>query len=269
MVVHQQHAEPLDEHVPPPRRRRAPAAVDPLPADPGLTPPAGHASPGPGADGAALLVVRALCHELRTPVASLAGITRRLRQDLGPRAGAGASAETGELAELAEANARALQALLRQAHDLLATEHCGAPELRPLADVVREAVGCADVEHGRVAVRVSRAAGRVPVDGLRAARVVANLVENSQRHGPATGAIEVTARLRRGGGLALQVRDGGRLTPQLREHLESDEPPAGWRGLGLWIARRLTLAMGGSMGARDRGGLALWVHLPVAGAVVG
>lgn len=209
-----------------------------------------------------LLVVRALCHELRTPVASLAALTRELARTLS----AGGSAE---IAALAEAQARLLQGLLGGAHDLLASED-GVDPARPLVpvrEVVAGALHCADVDRARVDLSVGRVAGGVQVEGLRTQRVLTNLLDNAERHGPRHARIALRARVR-GNRVRLAVRDGGRVTPGLLDGLARRDPPPGWVGLGLWMVRQLVAAMGGTIRARDLGlrGLEVEVSLPAVRA---
>jgi C4-dicarboxylate-specific signal transduction histidine kinase len=65
-------------------------------------------------------------------------------------------------------------------------------------------------------------------------------------------------------GLRLTVADAGALTADLRQSLRRHTPPAGEKGLGLWVVRNLVAADGGTIRARNLApyGLAVEVTLP-------
>ncbi|MDM4719371.1 HAMP domain-containing sensor histidine kinase [Micromonospora sp. WMMA1363] len=189
------------------------------------------------------LLLRVLCHEFRTPVSTLASVTRALTDDRRPLSGD----ERRALNELARDQAGHLQNLLRDAASstnalLLATR----PEATtvPLGKILR-GVALLVPDHRR-RIRVTRRAGACPVPELRTRQVLVNLVDNALRHGPTGGQVGVYAALRRGG-LRILVTDEGWLQPALFEAIRRPAPGAGTSGLGLWIVRQLVTADRGRM----------------------
>jgi signal transduction histidine kinase len=93
--------------------------------------------------------------------------------------------------------------------------------------------------------------------------VLINLLSNAERHGPAGGTIRLDARRHRRG-IRLTVADGGRLTADLAHSLSRRTPPAGEKGLGLWVVRHLVTTHGGQVRARSLNprGVAVEVTLP-------
>jgi signal transduction histidine kinase len=208
-----------------------------------------HRPPDPG-----LLLLRSMCHELRTPVASLNSLIHALEKPPSdPR-----RAELAELAaeQLAHAGA-VLDQAAAAAYGLADRADPGLPLSRILPVVA------ATVPPDRLDVRISRgAAGRL-VHPRHVRQILINLITNAARHGPPGGPISLDAATHRRG-LRLTVADGGELTPDLVRSLRRHTPPAGEKGLGLWVVRHLVETHGGSVRARPLAprGVAVEVTLP-------
>ncbi|MDT0613720.1 sensor histidine kinase [Streptomyces lancefieldiae] len=197
-------------------------------------------------------------HELRSPIASL-----RTQLEV--------AAAHPELLDLDGAVADTVR-LQRLAADLLLLARLDAGE-RPadarvdLAALAREEAG------GRTGVSV-RAGGEVTVAGSRGqlGRVLANLLDNAQRH--ARSAVEVS--VRRDGGLAVvAVADDGEGVPAAdRERIferfvrldAARSRDDGGAGLGLAIARDVAVRHGGTLTVHDApaGGALFELRLPGA-----
>lgn len=214
-------------------------------------PPDGPDDPG--------LVLRVLCHELRTPISSLASLTRALAEDRG-----GLTAdERRAISELARQQAAHLDGLLREvtAGGGALGPAAGPEPAAPLADLLP--VVAALVPPHRLRTRVTPRAGRCPVPARRTRQVLVNLVQNALRHGPADGEVGLYAAVRPAG-LSILVTDQGRSTDGLTEALRRRTPGGGTHGLGLWITRQLVATDGGTVRAhrlRPRG-VAVEVLLP-------
>ncbi|TCP32724.1 HAMP domain-containing sensor histidine kinase [Sphingomonas sp. BK235] len=125
-----------------------------------------------------------------------------------------------------------------------------------LADVARRAAGLLSVRAGEAGVTIDRSACERPLPAYgefrRMLQVVVNLVANAVRHSPRDGTVALALR-REDGHALLTVGDAGRgiaLADQARifekfERIDPVEP--GGSGLGLYIARRLAQAMGGTL----------------------
>ena len=202
------------------------------------------------------LSIRVLCHELRTPVQALAALTRALAEQT-----ALTTPDRRAIAALAHEHAVHLGALLDDLGEPGARDEPRPPGRVPLAAVVRAAAAGAGA---RLRTRLDRAAAGLPVPEQHIRQILANLVDNARRHGPAGGEIEVRAAVR-GDTLTLSVLDRGGPCPALRAALTRPTPSATGHGLGLWIVRRLVDTYGGTLRARRprTGGLAVDVRLPV------
>ena len=200
----------------------------------------------------ALLLLRSVCHELRPPVATLTSLVRALEsQPSEPR--------RGELARLAHEHASHAEAVLRQAAAAAAGLAEPADTAVPLHRVLPAVA--ATVPAARLTLSVSAGAERCLVSGRQTRQILLNLLSNAARYSP--GEIRLTAAVRRRR-LRLTVSDEGALTGDLRRSLHRRTPPAGTKGLGLWVVRRLVAAQGGTLRARPLSprGVALEVSLP-------
>ncbi|MBB5112960.1 sensor histidine kinase [Micromonospora echinospora] len=202
------------------------------------------------------LSIRVLCHELRTPVQALAALTRALAEQP-----ALTTPDRRAIAALAYEHAVHLGSLLDDLGVPGARDEPEPPRHAPLAAVVRAVTAGAG---SRLRTRLDRAAAGLPVPEQHVRRILANLVGNALRHGPAGGEIVVRATIREAT-LTMSVRDQGGPCPALRTALARPAPSATGHGLGLWIVRRLVDTYGGTLRARRprTGGLAVDVRLPV------
>jgi signal transduction histidine kinase len=194
-------------------------------------------------------LVRALCHDMGSSLASLAGTLDRLD--------GGASAD---LVEFARAQAAHLSSLLRTAD---ATG--GAPRssawTRPLRDVIAASVEASGLPRRQLTVAVEGDAGDVVVGDARLQRILLNLLENAHRHGGGA-AVRLEVR-RRTGWVSLALTQHGLAADRVVGHLCTDHPPVDLTGLGLWSVQRQARELGGRvLWCERRGALTLTVLLP-------
>lgn len=185
-------------------------------------------------------VLRALCHDMRSPLASLAAALSSLD---------GPADRTREALELARAQTAQLASMLRTAD----ATGGAAPRTgrRLLCDVVVASVAAAGLPRSLLTVEVLDGAGDVPVADARVQRILTNLLENAHRHG---GGRPVRLRLTlRGGWVRLALTQGGVPVGRVVGHLQQHRPPLDLTGLGLWSVRRQTLELGGQLTWDDAG----------------
>ena len=201
-------------------------------------------------------LLRAVSHDLTTPLTAvrihIASLARY-------------AATAPELAETVRAIEDETTRLHRRIDNLLTiarleggrfTPH---PEPTPPADIfhsVRESIP-AVFSARPIAVSVADDCPDAYVDPSLALEIVVNLVENAHRASPPNAEIELTA-VRSDASVRLEILDRGHGLPS-----DSD---VSRRGLGLEIARGLTLASGGSFALenRDGGGAVARIDLPAA-----
>jgi K+-sensing histidine kinase KdpD len=195
-------------------------------------------------------LVRALCHDMRSPLACLEALLDRLQDAEG----------STELLELARQQARQLSSMLRTA---AATG--GAGERRGmwlLTDVVRAAVAASGLPRSQLVVEVAEDAGDVTVADARVQRILTNLLENAHRHGQ--GAAVRLDVARRPGWVELSITQSGVPAERVLGHLRQEEPPVDLTGLGLWSVQRQTRELGGRLAwcRAEDGAFRLVVRLP-------
>ena len=219
--------------------------------------------PGAGASSARCdpawesLLLRVLCHELRSPISTLTALTRRLadeRQTV-------PAADRRAMLSLVRDQAAHLDGIWRQVVAWTRGTTGGGDPPVPLARILP--VLAAAWPPDQVRLSVSPSAARRPVDAQRMRQVLQNLVDNALRHGPRRGRVHLTATVR-AGDLVIVVADEGSHCADLLAALDRPTPPSGVSGLGLWIVRRLVGLDGGTVRAypvRPRG-VAVEVSLP-------
>lgn len=207
-------------------------------------------------------LLRALSHDLATPLTSIALQIERL----GTMVDAPARVVVHDIAEHTGRLRRRIENLLAMAR-LEARSVVPRPEPTPAADLfraVREHLPLV-VQSRHVNVRVAPDCPDVYVDPSLALEILANLIENAHQASPASLPIELTAfahpldpeRVR------LEVADRG---SGLRSEADVNSDPSDTprRGLGLEIARSLGSASGGQVTLTNRpgGGAIARVDLP-------
>jgi len=196
-------------------------------------------------------LVRAMCHDMRSPLAALEQVLDRLDGDAPGRP---------ELLELARAQASHLSSMLRTAD---ATG--GAPErrgTRGLVDVLRASVDASGLPAHQLSVRLGEGAADVAVADARVQRILTNLLENAHRHGEGR-TVQLCAD-RRGGWVELAVTQAGVPADVVLSRLSQQAPPVDLDGLGLWSVQRQTRELGGRLAWRQGadGAFTLVVRLP-------
>ena len=205
--------------------------------------------------------VSLVSHELRSPMAAVIGSAKTLHErwrELSPDRREAFLAliehETKRLAELVS--------------DVLDTSRIEAGSFSysfadvDLGELVQESAAAAESGQDEVRIRskVQQALPLVRGDRERLRQVLANLLDNAVKYSPAGGEVEVEA-LAENGRINVEVRDRGPgVAPQHQTLIfekfgrVSGEQPRPGTGLGLFIARSIAEAHGGSLDVHARPG---------------
>lgn len=229
------------------------------------------ARPAGEADRIRALLLAAVSHDLRSPLAAARAAVSCLRSRDLPLTAA-------DQDELLATAGESLDLLSRLAASLLDVTRlqAGARPVVPRPADLEKIIGFALAGLGRHAraVKVDLPAGlpNVMADPPVLERVIANLAANALRYSPAGSPPLLTASVR-GGRVELRVTDRGPGVAQGdRDQMFvpfarlGDTDPATGVGLGLAVSRGLTEAMRGTLDAGDTpgGGLTMTVSLPAA-----
>ncbi len=209
-------------------------------------------------------LLRAVSHDLRTPITSIRLGLDRLKRSPGA-------------AGIVEDVARETETLSRRIDNLLAMARLDAgtfvprPEPTPAADLFRATLDALPLAlAGRtVDVSVAQETPDLLVDPALAVEILANLLENASRAAP-SGALALAAEPspRDAARVRLDVLDRGPgVSPAVKRAAAVAVPgDAGRAGLGLAICQALARAMGGSIALLDRpdGGTIARLEVPAA-----
>ncbi|MBQ7714055.1 MAG: PAS domain-containing sensor histidine kinase [Oscillospiraceae bacterium] len=217
-------------------------------------------------------LLRAMSHDIRTPLTSIVGNTAAVLEDQGAL-----SAEQ-KRALLRDVNEDA-QWLIRMVENILSITriHGGADALATEYQAAEEILGAAAVKFGkrfpdaRVSVEAPEEVLLVPMDATLIEQVILNLLENAVIHG---GAAHIRLRVERDGESArFTVSDDGRgVAPEkLATLFDAAAAPRGGSdgkknmGIGLSVCRSVVKAHGGAMTAENRadGGARVCFTLPL------
>ncbi|MER5545266.1 ATP-binding protein [Streptomyces sp. NPDC001127] len=233
---------------------------------------AAEVEPVKAADRLRTALLRAVGHDLRTPLAAgWAAVTSLRSRDV-----AFTVEDRDELLATADESMAKLNRLVENLLDLSRLE-AGALTLNLRATTLEEVLPMALADVPDVRVTDMEGIPEVLADPPLLERVIANLVGNAARHTPPGKQVLVTASalagrvevrvVDRGPGLPVDGRD--RLFEPFQRLGDTDNTAG--LGLGLALARGLTEAMNGTLGPEDTpgGGLTMVVSLPFAGRPVG
>jgi two-component system sensor histidine kinase KdpD len=232
---------------------------------------AAAARPVAEADRMRTVLLAAVGHDLRTPLAAAKAAVSGLRSgDIQLTA-----EDRGELLATADESLDQLTRLLASLLDVSRLQAGVLPVFpRPadLGEIIARCLGSIGPQARPVAVRLSPGLRRVIVDPPIMERVIANLTANALRYSPRGSPPLLTASAR-GGRVILRVVDYGPGVPEAdRDRIfAAFQRLAGARGaigvgLGLTVARGLTEAMGGTLEPEETpgGGLTMAVSVPAA-----
>jgi signal transduction histidine kinase len=214
--------------------------------------PRSEQDPPPTAESALL---RAMCHDMRSPLASLEALLRTL-----DRSSSDPTSERGELLDLARAQTAHLSSMLRTADASGGAVRRG-PSRRLLGDVLQASVAAAGLPADLLTLAVQDCACDVTVGDARVQRILTNLLENAHRHGD--GAPVLLTVTCRAGWVRLALTQDVVQPDRVVQYLRGDAPPVDLTGLGLWSVQRHAHDLGGHVAwASSDAGLTLTVQLP-------
>ena len=203
-------------------------------------------------------LLSAMSHDLRTPLASLQGLSETLAWTEPPLAPA-----QQQTVQAIQQSARRMSALVNNLLDMARLE-AGAVQLRrdwlPLEELVGSALAeCQGLLGTRpVTVQLAEDLPLLALDATLFERVFVNLLENAAKYTPAGSPIEIRAR-REGAEVLIQVDDHGPGLPPGREEAVFEKFERGQResatpgvGLGLAICRAIVQAHGGRIQGQNR-----------------
>jgi signal transduction histidine kinase len=220
--------------------------------------------------------IAALSHELRTPLNAILGWMYMLQQDAVP------DTSRTKATDVVLRNAGVLSRLIEDLLDTsrITTGHMALAtkplEIRTVVQAAVESV-VPMAAAAQVDIRLAKTPEPTVVlgDAQRLQQVVNNLLSNAIKFSPPGGSIEVTVTTDEGE-VVVSVRDEGEgidpaflphVFDRLRQADTSTTRPKGGLGLGLFIARHLTVLHGGTLDAHSAGvgaGAVFRVRLPAA-----
>ena len=216
-------------------------------------------------------LIGAVSHDLRTPLATIKVASSTFLD----RSNALSQNDSDELHSLIDMQADRLTRLVNSLLDMTRIQS-GALEVRRRPWSVRALVNEALAElqsslaDRPVDVVLPARLPQVDVDPLLIEQVLANLIENANRHGPAGTAITVSATLPRRGRVSLSVSDQGAGVPVTEREAVFEKfvrfDTGGRSGLGLAIAKAFVEAHGDRIWVDDApgGGARFVFTLPMA-----
>jgi two-component system sensor histidine kinase CreC len=188
--------------------------------------------------------VRALTHELKTPLAGIRGAAELLHEDL-------PEADRRRFVQQVDVQARRLQGIVEQMLELSKLESLLALPTRAPVDLNALAQEVAQAHGAGERLRLPAEAAVVMGDAERLRLALSNVLANAITHAPAGSPLEVGVR-HDGGTLEWSLRDHGPGVPdyalaRLGERFFSTGEGRG-SGLGLAIVRQVLWLHGGSVG---------------------
>jgi len=223
------------------------------------------------ADATSTAVLRAVSHDLRTPLATM-------RASLDGLVAGGATLDDRDRAILLEAAEDASGQLEGLIDNLLDLSRLQTGLIRPtlqarsLDEILPLAL--AGQPPGRVLLDVDESAPLILTDSGLLERIVANLVSNAVRHAPSDCPVRVHARVLEHEVLILVADQGPGVPPELRDRIfepfqRLGDTEASGLGLGLAVAKGLADTIGATISVEDTpgGGLTMVVSVPRDGAV--
>lgn len=130
------------------------------------------------------------------------------------------------------------------------------PSTRPRTGMLGDVVARLGRSYAPLAVRLSHGAARTGVDAHRLPTVLGNVVANARSHG-SDRVVDLVGGVR-GGRLQLDLCHAGPSPRGAAGFLSAQEPPAGRRGLGLWLVRHLVHQMDGTVRVLERADASAW-----------
>jgi signal transduction histidine kinase len=212
-------------------------------------------------------------HELKTPMAALHGYLQLIERSLRSPG----STDAGLYTTRALGQTRRMGELVERLFDVSRIQ-TGRLELVlqqiDLVDLVRGAIDVSEGLRDAPPIRLAAAPRslRLTGDSGRLEQVFVNLLGNAVEHGDGTPTIDVSMR-RSGHWAVVEVRDHGpgiataELPFAFEPYVRLGGPPSTGLGLGLFLAREIVSAHGGTIeiASRRRQGTTITVRLPAAG----
>ena len=223
------------------------------------------------ADELRTAILRAVSHDLRSPLASIkASSTSLLQDDVDWNA-----EQRAEFARTIDEEADRLDDLIGNLLDMSRIE-AGAVEITVRAvgldDVIAAALASLSEPTGRVVIELDDDGPAALADAGLFERVLANIVANALAHSPADRKILVQATSRDDTAVMRIVDHGPGISPEARATMfqpfqRFGDDTSGGVGLGLAVARGFMTAMHGVLSAEETpgGGLTVTLSLPLAG----